>query len=197
MIMSDFVPNDESVAPTTAPKQRLPSASIWLRELPYAAVLILTLLGVAYTSFTRRPMTGYWEFLVPVMGVVCIWSGWRYAHDKKAQLRLIWTQAAHWLAFFAAMNLLLRAEHAECGCHRPRYSSFIGSRHVCCRCAHSSIGGLHSRFRHGALRAGNCLDRGGRADRAARRARLAWSGNNVLVDREQQAKRDTFKRRET
>ena len=107
MIMSDFVPNNESVAPTTAPKQRLPSASIWLRELPYAAVLILTLLGVAYTSFTRRPMTGYWEFLVPVMGVVCIWSGWRYAHDKKAQLRLIWTQAAHWLAFFAAMTLLL------------------------------------------------------------------------------------------
>jgi hypothetical protein len=101
MIMSDFMPNEESVAPTTAPK------SIWLKELPYAVVLILTLLGVAYTSFTRRPTTGYWEFLVPVMGVVCIWSGWRYAHDKKAQLRLIWTQAVHWLAFFAAMNLLL------------------------------------------------------------------------------------------
>ena len=95
------MPNDESVAPTTAP------TSIWLKELPYAVVLVLTLLGVAYTSFTRRPTTGYWEFLVPVMGVVCIWSGWRYAHDKKAQLRLIWTQAVHWLAFFAAMNLLL------------------------------------------------------------------------------------------
>ena len=63
-IMSDFTPNDESVARTTAPK------SIWLKELPYAVVLILTLLGVAYTSFTRRPTTGYWEFLVPVMGAV-------------------------------------------------------------------------------------------------------------------------------
>ena len=99
--MSDFMPNDKSAAPTTAPK------SIWLKELPYAVVLILTLLGVAYTSFTRRPTTGYWEFLVPVVGGVCIWSGWRYAHDKKAQLRLVWTQAVHWLAFFAAMNLLL------------------------------------------------------------------------------------------
>jgi len=99
--MSDFLPNEESPAPTAAPR------SIWLKELPYAFVLILTLLGVAYTSFTRRPTTGYWEFLVPVMGVVCIWSGWRYTPDKKAQLRLIWTQAAHWLAFFAAMNLLL------------------------------------------------------------------------------------------
>jgi hypothetical protein len=63
MVMSDFVPNDESVVPTTAPKRRLPRASIWLRELPYGVVLVLTLLGVAYTSFTKRPTTGYWEFL--------------------------------------------------------------------------------------------------------------------------------------
>jgi hypothetical protein len=78
-----------------------------LRELPYGLVLVLTLLDVAYTSFTKRPTTGFWEFLVPITGAVCVWSGWRYAHDRKAQFRLIWTQAAHWLAFFAAMNLLL------------------------------------------------------------------------------------------
>ena len=88
-------------------RHSLPTSRIWLKELPYVGVLILTLLGVAYTSFTKRPTTGYWEFLVPVTGVVCIWSGWRYTDDKKVQLRLIWTQAAHWLAFFAAMNLLL------------------------------------------------------------------------------------------
>lgn len=105
--MSNFGPNDESVDPTTAAKRRPPSTNIWLKELPYGVVLVLTLLGVAYTSFTKRPTTGYWEFLVPVIGAVCIWSGWRYVHDKKAQVRLIWTQAAHWLAFFAAMNLLL------------------------------------------------------------------------------------------
>ena len=101
------MPNDELVVPATAPKRPLPHASIWLREAPYAVVLILTLLGVGYTSFTKQPTTGFWQFLVPVIGIVCIWSGWRLAHDKKAQLRLIWTQAAHWLAFFAAMNLLL------------------------------------------------------------------------------------------
>jgi hypothetical protein len=102
--MSDVMPNDEPAVP---PEPQRPTTRIWLKELPYASVLVLTLLGVAYTSFTKRPTTGYWEFLVPVTGVVCIWSGWRYVDDKKAQLRLIWTQAAHWLAFFAAMNLLL------------------------------------------------------------------------------------------
>jgi hypothetical protein len=76
--MSHSVPEAESTVPAAAPKRRLATANIWLRELPYAVVLILTLLGVAYTS-SKRPTTGYWEFLVPVTGVVCIWSGWRYA----------------------------------------------------------------------------------------------------------------------
>ena len=105
--MSDFVPNDESVASMTAPERRLGGVSGWLKELPYGVVLVLTLVGVAYTSFTKRPTTAYWEFLVPVTGALCIWSGWRSAREKKEEFRLIWTQVAHWLAFFAAMNLLL------------------------------------------------------------------------------------------
>ena len=44
---------------------------------------------------------------MPVTGALCIWSGWRSAREKKEELRLIWTQVVHWLAFFAAMNLLL------------------------------------------------------------------------------------------
>jgi hypothetical protein len=107
MAMSDFVPNDKSVASTSAQERRLPGVSRWLKELPYGVVLVLTLIGVAYTSFTKRPTTAYWEFLVPVTGALCIWSGWRSAREKNEELRLIWTQVAHWLAFFAAMNLLL------------------------------------------------------------------------------------------
>jgi hypothetical protein len=107
MAMSDFVPNDESGASTTAQERRLSGVSSWLKELPYGVVLVLTLIGVAYTSFTKRPTTAYWEFLVPVTGALCIWSGWRSARAKKEDFRLIWTQVAHWLAFFAAMNLLL------------------------------------------------------------------------------------------
>ena len=99
--------DDEPAAPEAVSKRRLSGASIWLKGLPYAVALVLTLLGVAYTSITKRPTIGYWEFLVPVTGLVCIWSGWRYTHDKKTQLRLIWTQVAHWLTFLAAMNLLL------------------------------------------------------------------------------------------
>jgi hypothetical protein len=79
-------------------------ANIWLRNLPYGIVLILTSLGVAYTSFSKHPIVAYWEFLVPVIGVVCVGAGWRHAHDRQARLRLNWTQTLHWLAFLIAMK---------------------------------------------------------------------------------------------
>jgi len=105
--MSDAssAPNDKPVVTTPSLKRCL--ASIWFRELPYGVVLVLTMVGVAYTSITKRPTIAYWEFLAPVTAALCIWSGWRHARAKNAQLRLIWTQTAHWLAFFVAMNLLL------------------------------------------------------------------------------------------
>ena len=106
MVMSEL-PNDEAVASTTPAKRWLPPATVWLRELPYVVVLVLTLFGVAYTSVTRRPTIVYWEFLVLVTAAACIWGGWRYAPDRKAKIRLIASQALHWLAFFVAMNLVL------------------------------------------------------------------------------------------
>ncbi len=104
MVMSDL-PNDEAASTTSAKHWLHPS--LWLRELPYVIVLVLTLLGVAYTSVTRRPTIVYWEFLVLVTAAACIWGGWPYAPDKKAKIRLIGSQALHWLAFFVAMNLVL------------------------------------------------------------------------------------------
>jgi hypothetical protein len=84
-----------------------PPASLWLRELPYIVVLVLTLFGVAYAAFSKRPVVGYWEFLTPLIGVLCIGSGWNRVQDKTSRLRLIWTQVLHWLAFLVAMNLTL------------------------------------------------------------------------------------------
>jgi len=84
-----------------------PLVSFWIRELPFSLVLILTLLGVAYTSFLKQPIMGYWELLAPVIGVVCVGSGWSSASDKNARLRSILTQALHWAAFLLVMNMIL------------------------------------------------------------------------------------------
>ena len=84
-----------------------PLASFWIRELPFCLVLILTLLGVAYTSFLKQPIMGYWVFLAPVIGVVCVSSGWSSANDKNARMQLMLTQALHWAAFLLVMNMIL------------------------------------------------------------------------------------------
>jgi len=57
-------------------------ARLWLRELPYIIVLVLTLLGVAYTSISHQPLIGFWEFLTLAMGVVCIGTGWLHMQSK-------------------------------------------------------------------------------------------------------------------
>jgi hypothetical protein len=82
-------------------------ARLWLKELPYITVLVLTILGVAYTSISHQPLIGYWEFLALSMGVVCIGTGWLHAHSREARFRMLWTQALHWLAFLVAMNIVV------------------------------------------------------------------------------------------
>lgn len=104
---SDAAPGDPQAAAYSQPIEPSWPHPWWLRDLPYALLLVLTLFGVGYMSFARQPMIGYWELLAPVIGLVCIWSGWPNAHDRAARIRLIWTQVLHWLAFLAAMNLLL------------------------------------------------------------------------------------------
>jgi hypothetical protein len=81
--------------------------SFWIRELPFTLVLFLTIAGVAYTSFSKTPISGYWEILAPIIALVCIGAGWQDARDRAGRTRLIVTQALHWGAFLLVMNMLL------------------------------------------------------------------------------------------
>jgi hypothetical protein len=81
--------------------------SFWIRELPFSVVLVFTLIGVAYISFSRKPITVYWEILAPLIALVCVGSGWHNAPDTRARAWLIAKQVLHWLAFLVVMNLVL------------------------------------------------------------------------------------------
>jgi len=95
-----------SVAPQ-APYHHLLRLGFWIRELPFALVLVLTTIGVAYTSFSKKPITGYWEILAPLIALVCVGAGWDSADDNAKRFRLIGTQVLHWIAFIVVMNLML------------------------------------------------------------------------------------------
>ena len=95
--------------PQTAVRNE-PRVSFWIRELPFSLVLILTLLGVAYTSFLKQPIMSYWLLLAPVIGLLCVGYGWSRANEKSARLQLIWAQVLHWAAFLLVMNMALLAD---------------------------------------------------------------------------------------
>jgi hypothetical protein len=102
----DRHPAPSSVPHVTQPR-RTAHVSFWIKELPFTLVLILTIGGVAYTSFSKKPIVGYWEILAPIIALVCVAAGWQEAGDKSGRLRLIVTQALHWFAFLLVMNLML------------------------------------------------------------------------------------------
>jgi hypothetical protein len=95
-------------APHINPVHQSPHLSFWIRELPFSLVLILTIGGVAYTSFSKHPILVYWEILAPIFGLVCVWYGWPSV-DNSSRLRLIATQLLHWIAFLLVMNMVFLA----------------------------------------------------------------------------------------
>jgi len=79
---------------------------LW-QQLPFVVALVLAIAGVAYTNVSHQPLVGYWEFLALAVGVVCVVTKWPETQGKEAQLRLIWTQALHWVAVLVTMNIML------------------------------------------------------------------------------------------
>ena len=102
-------PTGPAVGSQPAPYRHLLHLNFWIRELPFSLVLILTLIGVAYTTFSKQPIAGYWELLAPLIALVCVGAGWERASDNAARIRLIATQALHWFAFLLVMNMMLLA----------------------------------------------------------------------------------------
>lgn len=97
-------------APTSvAPPPAAPQGRSWLRvvleESPYLIMLFAGFFGVS-VSGGPTPNLLYWQVLTPIFGVLCIAAGWKAASNRGMRMRLIWTQAAHWAAFLAAMLLM-------------------------------------------------------------------------------------------
>ena len=107
MSSSESAPEATRSGRPEAPASTSPRVSLWIRELPYGLVLLLTILGVAYTSYLKQPITAYWEILAPLIAALCVGAGWQNADDKAARFRLIWTQALHWLAFLVVMYVAM------------------------------------------------------------------------------------------
>ena len=81
-----------------------------LRDLPYAAMLGLAVGGIVLTSFRGSTTPYYWMSLAPIYGLISIVSGWGKLDTGAERMKLVLTQALHWLAFLVAMWLMFLPE---------------------------------------------------------------------------------------
>ena len=59
MTSPDHDPHTAPISvPHVNPPHRATHLSFWIRELPFTMVLVLTIAGVAYTSFSKQPIVG-------------------------------------------------------------------------------------------------------------------------------------------
>lgn len=81
-----------------------------LRDLPYAAMLVLAVGGIVLTSFRGPTTYYYWMALAPIYALIVVISGWRKLETGAERMRLMVTQVLHWAAFLGAMWLMFLPE---------------------------------------------------------------------------------------
>lgn len=108
--MSDSIPAAGVTPPSPMPAPAAPAGRSWgrmlLEEAPYLIMLLAGFAGVVFAGGAGTPNLLYWQVLAPVFGVLCIAAGWNAAAGRGQRMRLVWTQAAHWAAFLAAMLMM-------------------------------------------------------------------------------------------
>lgn len=81
-----------------------------LRDLPYAAMLVLAVGGIVLTSFRGPTTYYYWMLLAPIYALIVVISGWGKLETGAERMRLVVTQALHWAAFLGVMWLMFLPE---------------------------------------------------------------------------------------
>ena len=76
-----------------------------IEELPYIAIIVLTLIGVSWESISNTPKTIYWVYVTPIIGVICIVAGWRHT-PSSGRIAMVVIQVLQWAAVLIAMYLI-------------------------------------------------------------------------------------------
>jgi len=131
---------DQKHDPSLPKAERVLIGHFLRRESPFVAMLLLAMLGVAYTTYSGQPIILYWGVLGPVFGAICVANGWRRETEPKRRWGLVWTQAAHWAGVVAAMYLVLVPQtHSAVG------SNAVGLNLMSLLALGTFTSGLHSR----------------------------------------------------
>jgi hypothetical protein len=77
-----------------------------LAELPYFAIVVIGIVGVAWTNMLGVSVATYWVIMTPIAALLCICVGWAHLPQGRSRLEMATLQFGQWVAVLVAMYLI-------------------------------------------------------------------------------------------
>ena len=104
-------PPGESPAPTPSEGDRVRRRGIRLDEVLLAALLVLSLAGVAVSDFSAASGLAYWMWIVPIFAGASVYAGWNRARrEEQGIARHLVLQLLHWAPLLAVFYVIFLLE---------------------------------------------------------------------------------------
>lgn len=94
--------------------EQVKKTSHWKVRLGISVLLlILSLLGMIITDFKPNVSLAYWNIMIPVFALLCLWLSWIDYHDKKRFTGItLWHEFLHWVATLVTVYMVATFVHA-------------------------------------------------------------------------------------
>jgi hypothetical protein len=77
-----------------------------LAEFPYFAIVIIGIVGVAWTNMLGVSVATYWVTMTPIAALLCVCVGWAHLPHGRGRLEMAALQLGQWAAVLVAMYLI-------------------------------------------------------------------------------------------
>jgi hypothetical protein len=91
----------------SAAEESLDRKRFLLYQLPYLVLYAVAIVLVAMTAHNAAEMNGYWQMFIPLVALVSILGGWRWAESTSgSKWAYVLRQVLHWGAVVLVIQLL-------------------------------------------------------------------------------------------
>ena len=96
------------------PQPKKEQKSHWKLRLGTCILLIaLSLVGMIITDFKPDASLTYWNIMIPVFALLCLWLSYVDYHDERRFIGMtLWHELLHWAATLAAVYMVASFVHA-------------------------------------------------------------------------------------
>lgn len=104
----ELTPTTESASTRTSLLRRL----FRVQDIGFYLMIVLAWIGAGYTASDAQGSRWYWQWLIPIFGLICIVTQWSHvASTLKARALLVGRQILHWGVVLLMLQLVFIASN--------------------------------------------------------------------------------------